>query len=224
MVKPSHLTQPPKDAPNLSQFTLLSFISPSPAHGVVVLRVTEAGSFQLTAHHCAGALVTCQVALQTTLAVYTRPWDTVEEVQKTRVKIRCEISCLLRSVFTFVSIDHKHSWHLNIPWLYHDLFIVWMLAESQILMAHCHKGPFSSLPFLTMLLHVVSVPRSLSPEGNYRLCFSLVVQRFHTACSIGAAKEEHFCVTDKHTGFHICSCFIHVSWFKNTPLVIHISE
>lgn len=37
---------------------------------------------------------------------------------------------------------------------------------------------------LTVLLHVLSMSRSLSPEGNYRLCFSLFVQGLHTACSI----------------------------------------
>lgn len=54
---------------------LSSFVSLSPAHGVVVLRVAEAGGFQLAAHNCAGALISCQVALQSTLAVHTRPWD-----------------------------------------------------------------------------------------------------------------------------------------------------
>lgn len=149
-------------------------------------------------------------------------------VQKRRVKIQCEISCLLRSVFTFVTIDHKHSWLLNIPWLYHDQFIVWMLADSQILMAHSVvKDRFHhccALLFLTVLLQVVSVPRSLSPERNYRLCFSLVIQRFHTACGIGAVKEKHVCVSDKRVGFHIRLCFIHVSLFKNRPLVTHISD
>lgn len=44
----------------------------SPAHGVVVLRVTEAGGLQFAAHHGAGALVSRQVALQSTLAVHAR--------------------------------------------------------------------------------------------------------------------------------------------------------
>lgn len=43
--------------------------APSPAHGVVVIGVTEAGGFQLAAHHGAGALVARQVALESTLAV-----------------------------------------------------------------------------------------------------------------------------------------------------------
>lgn len=46
----------------------------SPAHGVVVLRVAEAGGLQLAAHHGAGALVSRQVALQSTLAVHARTW------------------------------------------------------------------------------------------------------------------------------------------------------
>lgn len=47
-------------------------IGASPAHGVVVLGVAEAGGFQLAAHHGAGALVAGQVPLQATLAVYAR--------------------------------------------------------------------------------------------------------------------------------------------------------
>lgn len=44
--------------------------SSSPAHGVIVVRVTEAGGFQLAAHHRAGALIPRQVALKSTLSVY----------------------------------------------------------------------------------------------------------------------------------------------------------
>ena len=49
------------------------------AHGVVVVRVAEAGGVQLAAHHRAGALVPRQVALQAALAVHTRAWGTTEE-------------------------------------------------------------------------------------------------------------------------------------------------
>lgn len=67
-----------------------------------------------------------------------------------------------------------------------------MLGVRQILMASqksiSHRQ--SDLQFLTVRLHALSVPRPLPPEGNYRLCLSLVVQRLHAACCIGAVKEE----------------------------------
>lgn len=44
--------------------------SSSPAHGVIVVRITEAGGFQLAAHHRAGALIPSQVALKSTLSVH----------------------------------------------------------------------------------------------------------------------------------------------------------
>lgn len=61
----------------------------SPAHGVVVLRVAEAGGLQFAAHHGAGALVSRQVALQSTLAVHARTW------QKSRKKVVVH-SCLTK--------------------------------------------------------------------------------------------------------------------------------
>lgn len=53
--------------------------SSSPAHGVIVVRVTEAGGFQLAAHHRAGALVARQVALKSTLSVHAGTCDTTDE-------------------------------------------------------------------------------------------------------------------------------------------------
>lgn len=50
--------------------------SSSPAHGVIVIGVTEAGGLQLAAHHGAGALVPRQVALQSALPVHAGTWDT----------------------------------------------------------------------------------------------------------------------------------------------------
>lgn len=41
-----------------------------------------------------------------------------------------------------------------------------------------------------MLLRALSVPRSLSPEGDDRLRLGLVVQGLHAAGRIGAAQEE----------------------------------
>lgn len=41
-----------------------------------------------------------------------------------------------------------------------------------------------------MLLHALSVTRSLSPKRNYRLGFSLIVQSLHAACGIGTGREE----------------------------------
>lgn len=67
-----------------------------------------------------------------------------------------------------------------------------MLDECQISVAS-QKSIFNQrhdLLFLTVLLHALSVPRSLSSEGNYRLRLSLVVQGLHTACRIGTVKEE----------------------------------
>lgn len=104
----SEFLSKPSPLSRLSQLTLLSLIDLPPAHGVVVLRVAEAGGFQLAAHHRAGALVSCQVALQSTLAVHTRPWDTTEE--KKRGDIHNEFSCLLKSTFTY-----KHSSLPGIP-------------------------------------------------------------------------------------------------------------
>lgn len=46
---------------------------------------------------------------------------------------------------------------------------------------------FSSL---TVLLHALSVPRSLPPEGNDRLRLRLVVQGFHAACRIRTVAEN----------------------------------
>lgn len=53
--------------------------SSSPAHGVIVVRVTEAGGFQLAAHHCAGALIARQVALKSSLSVHAGTCDTTDE-------------------------------------------------------------------------------------------------------------------------------------------------
>lgn len=90
---------------------LNSFISLLPAHSVVVLRVAEAGGFQLAAHHCTGALISCQVALQSSLAIHTRPWETTEETRKTKRKdIHCEFSSLLKSGFYLFFL-----WITNIP-------------------------------------------------------------------------------------------------------------
>lgn len=61
---------PPMQANETWMIPGISFYSP--AHGVVVLRVAEAGGLQLAAHHGAGALVSSQVALQSTLAVHAR--------------------------------------------------------------------------------------------------------------------------------------------------------
>lgn len=44
--------------------------------------------------------------------------------------------------------------------------------------------------FLTVRIHVLSVPRSLPPEGNHRLGFGLIVQRLHAAGSIGTAETK----------------------------------
>lgn len=173
----------------------LSFIIPSPAHGVVVLRVTEAGRFQLAAHHRTGALVSCQVALQTTLAIHTRPWDTTDEAPKedsydsTWNLMFAQVSvyfCFQRSQ-TFLTSPHsliisQHIYRLDIGTVPN---LDGTLSSGTIFHQCC------ALLFLTVLVHVVSVPRSLSPEGNYRLCFSLVVQRLHTACSIRAVKKRH---------------------------------
>ena len=75
-------------------------ISPSPAHGVVVLRVTETGGFQLAAHHRAGAFVSRQVALQATLTVHSGPFDKKETPKTKKGKnYQQEFSCLLCSVF-----------------------------------------------------------------------------------------------------------------------------
>lgn len=54
----------------------------SPAHGVVIVGVTEAGGLQLAAHHGAGALVARQVALKSTLAVHAGTCDTADESQR----------------------------------------------------------------------------------------------------------------------------------------------
>lgn len=51
----------------------------SPAHGVIVIGITEAGSFQFAAHHCAGALVPRQVALKSTLTVHAGACDTTDK-------------------------------------------------------------------------------------------------------------------------------------------------
>lgn len=171
-----------------SYFTLLwwensSFVHSSifsPAHSVVVLWVAEAGGFQLAAHHSTGALVSRQVALQPTLTIHARPWDAYGGWGVER-KEREDIHVCSSQVFFF--IPPKHASLLIIPWLYHNLFTVRKMAASQILIAR-HRM------FLTVLLHALSVSRSLSPEGNHRLCLSLVVQGLHTACSVGTGKEE----------------------------------
>lgn len=41
-----------------------------------------------------------------------------------------------------------------------------------------------------MRIHVLSVPRSLPPEGNHRLGFCLIVQRLHAAGSIGTTETK----------------------------------
>lgn len=61
--------------------------SSSPAHGVIVVRVTEAGGFQLAAHHRAGALVARQVALKSSLSVHAGTCDTTDEGH-VRAKVR----------------------------------------------------------------------------------------------------------------------------------------
>lgn len=53
--------------------------SSSPAHGVIVIGVTEAGGLQLAAHHGAGALIARQVALKSTLTVHAGTWDSADK-------------------------------------------------------------------------------------------------------------------------------------------------
>lgn len=168
---------------------LSSFVSLSPAHGVVVLRVAEAGGFQLAAHNCAGALISCQVALQSTLAVHTRPWD--HSGRSPRKDKRKDIRPW---IFMFAQVRSKNIPHFSTFFDYiatFSLFGCWTGATSWWhIVIKKEKKERSHLLFLTVLLHALSVPRSLSPERNYRLGFSLVVQGLHAACSIGTVREE----------------------------------
>lgn len=59
--------------------------SSSPAHGVIVIGVTEAGGFQLAAHHRAGALIPRQVALKSTLTVQAGTCDTPDKCKGAHV-------------------------------------------------------------------------------------------------------------------------------------------
>ena len=162
----------------------VSVILHSPAHGVIVLGVTEAGGFQLAAHHGAGALISSQVALQSTLTIHARTWESTREAPKVK---STEFSCLFMFAMSHSPKDPKQSSLLNILWLYHSLYIVCALGNLPNL--DVIKEVFRLL-FLTVLLQALSVPGSLPPEGNDRLCFGLVVQGLHAARSIGTAEEQ----------------------------------
>lgn len=75
-------------------------------------------------------------------------------------------------------------------------YIIWCLEDGS--MSNLDKKPQKTdcihqlcyVPFLTMLIHVLSVTRPFSPEGNYRLSFCLLVQCLHAACGIGTEKQS----------------------------------
>lgn len=139
----------------------------SPAHGVIVIGVTEAGGFQLAAHHGAGALIPRQVALEPTLTVHAGTCDTTDKPNT------CP-TCWFRPRFSFVGLKFLT------PPRFDDISIFTLFGRWT--------------RSLTVLLHALSVSRSLSPEGNHRLRFSLFVKGLHTACSIwtinGGGKKD----------------------------------
>lgn len=53
------------------------------------------------------------------------------------------------------------------------------------------SSPLWAVFSLTVLLHALSVPRSLPPEGNDRFGLRLLIQGLHTARRIGTVAEKH---------------------------------
>lgn len=158
--------------------TALSDILFPPAHCVVVVRVTETGGFQLAAHHCTGALVSCQVALQTALTVHTRSLNTT---QNKTFSGKSLFFFPLSKTFQALRFPDRIGQCLDdagVPNL-----------DRAAMMEDCFHER-GDVPFLTVQIRVLSVPRPLPPEGNDRLGFSLVVQSLHAACCIGTGKTN----------------------------------
>lgn len=62
------------------KWTLSTKLSPTPmklwpAHGIIIIWITEACGVQFTAHHCGGTLIPSQVSVHTGLPIHTRPWN-----------------------------------------------------------------------------------------------------------------------------------------------------